>query len=211
MVINPNSSERITNQIRDAVGDEAGRAQVEVVTSAAGPAAIESDEDVVAAVAPMLATVAAHPADAYVVACFSDPGLDQLRRAVAVPAVGIAEAAMRAAMGRSERVGVISSVEDSLPRHARYWSRLGIEHGVAGDIAVVLGVLELGTAEAYQKALAAGRELVAGGAGAIVLGCTGMTHMQAALQDELGVAVVDPCRVAVAEAARLVVPSEAAT
>jgi len=59
------------------------------------------------------------------------------------------------------------------------------------------GVLELDTAEAYEKALAAGRTLVTIGADVIVLGCTGMTHMQDRLAAGLGVPVIDPCRAAV--------------
>ena len=89
-VINPNSTERITDQIRDAIDAPSG-VDVQVLTSHRGPRAIESDQDVADSIAPMLATAAAHPADAYVVACFSDPGLDELRRVSGVPAFGIAE------------------------------------------------------------------------------------------------------------------------
>jgi len=35
------------------------------------------------------------------------------------------------------------------------------------------------------------------GADVIVLGCTGMTHMQQRLSPTLGVPVIDPCRAAV--------------
>jgi Asp/Glu/hydantoin racemase len=199
-VINPNSSERISNQIREAV--ELADADATVVTSAGGPPAIESDADVTAAVDPMIATALASPAAAYVVACFSDPGLDELRSSTAVPAFGVAESAIRAALEVGSSVGVISSVADSLPRHERYWNKLGVAGRIAADVAVGLGVLELDTAEAYEKALDAGRALVTVGADVVVLGCTGMTHMQDRLAAALGVPVIDPCRAAVEIARR---------
>ena len=199
LVINPNSSEVITAQIRDAVTviDDG----VAVITSTGGPPAIESDDDVSAAVAPMIELIENHPAAAYVVACFSDPGLGYVREMAEVPAFGIAESAIHVAIQQGERVGIISSVADSLPRHARYWEHLGVGDRVVADIALGLGVLELDTPQAYQAALTAGHSLLAAGAEVIVLGCTGMTHMEARLRDELGVPVIDPCRAAV-EAAR---------
>ena len=173
-----------------------------MVTSQAGPPAIESDEDVAAAIAPMITTALASPAAAYVIACFSDPGLDELRTASPVPAFGVAESAIQAALEAGSRVGVISSVADSLPRHERYWNKLGVTDRIAADVALGLGVLELDTAEAYEKALEAGRTLVSVGADVVVLGCTGMTHMQDRLAAALGVPVIDPCRAAVEIARR---------
>lgn len=196
VVINPNSTERITRQIRDAVSTVSSR--VTVVTSLRGPPAIERDEDVAASVVPMLDVALAHDeAAAYVVACFSDPGLDELRGIRDIPAFGIAESAIRSAMEAAEKVGIVSSVEDSIPRHQRYWRRLGISDRVAGDIAVGLGVLELDTEEARERVRAAGEALVTAGAGAVVLGCTGMTHMQGRLEAHLQVPVIDPCQAAV--------------
>lgn len=196
-MINPNSSESITDQIRDAIGD--GEI-VQVVTSSGGPPAIESDADVVAAIGPMLDTARRREVGAVVVACFSDPGLDELKAESRVPAFGIAESAVQRALQVGHSVGIISSVEDSLPRHERYWAKLGMQEKIVADIALGLGVLELDTEEALNRAEQAGRELVAAGADVVVLGCTGMTHMQGRLEDSLGVPVVDPCLAAVRDA-----------
>lgn len=200
VVINPNSSERITEQIRDAVHD----ATTTVVTSPGGPEAIETDEDVAAAVEPLLATALGLDASAYVVACFSDPGLDQLREQSDIPAFGIAESAIQAATRVGSRIGVISSVDDSIPRHERYWAKLGVSDRIVADIPLGLGVLELDTEDAYEAALSAGRSLIDSGADVVVLGCTGMTHMEHRLEAALGVPVVDPCRAAVELAKRSV-------
>lgn len=200
LVINPNSSQRITAQILEAVEAEG----VRVITSQAGPPAIESDQDVIDAVGPLLDTARKQAAAAVVVACFSDPGLDELRAESAVPVFGIAESALRRAVSLGERVGVISSVAASVPRHRRYWARLGVQNNVIADIPLGLGVLELDTEEAYARAYGVGGDLVAAGADVVVLGCTGMTHMRARLEEVLRVPVVDPCTVAVDDARRTV-------
>ena len=199
VVINPNSTDRLTDQIRAAVGSIHG-AEFEVVTSDEGPPAIESDDDVISSIAPMLALASSMPADAYVVACFSDPGIVELRR-MGVAAFGIAESAMREAIDHDAKVGVISSVDASIPRHERYWRRLGLERHVVGDVAVGLGVLELDTPDAYERVRDAGNRWLAIGATALILGCTGMTHMVERLTDELGVPVIDPCQAGAAAAA----------
>lgn len=162
-----------------------------------GPAAIESDADVAASVGPLVDTAARFRPDAYVVACFSDPGLAELRSACDVPVFGIAESAIQRALQLGKWVGVVSSVEESPPRHERYWRSLGVEDSIVADVAVGLGVLELNTDEAYDRTERVAKQLVATGADVVVLGCTGMTHMQARLEETLGIPVIDPCRAAV--------------
>ena len=198
VVINPNSSEKISQQIRSAIAAE----DVVVATSPAGPPAIESDADVDAAVEPMVTTALQQDAAAYIVACFSDPGLSTLRARTETPAFGIAESAIQLAAETGPKIGVISSVSASIPRHERYWSKIGATDLIVADIALGLGVLELDTPQAFERAVGAGRRLIESGADVIVLGCTGMTHMEDALEAELGVPIVDPCRAAVQLARR---------
>ena len=202
-VVNPNSSENISRQIEDAVSPLAEDLGVEtqVVTCAEGPAAIESDEDVVAAVGAMVETARAHSADAYVVACFSDPGITELRSAVDEPVFGIAESAVLAAMSRGRAVGIISALDIAIPRHHSYWDRIGVARRIVADIASGRGVLDLESEEAYEDVLDAGKQLADSGADVLVLGCTGMTHLRVRLQDDLGLPVVEPCQAAVTFAA----------
>lgn len=203
VVVNPNSSERISMQINDAVQPLAGalRVEVEVVTSRAGPPAIETDDEVIAAVEPMIRAAEQYAADAYVVACFSDPGLIEMRASVDAPVFGIAESGVLAAMSRARNVGIISAVEEALPRHRRYWNRIGVARRVVRDVATGRGVLDLESEESYEDVLEAGRVLAESGAGAVVLGCTGMTHLRTRLQSDLGLPVVEPCQAALGFAA----------
>jgi len=194
LVINPNSSERISSQIREALSD---CDSVTVVTSTKGPSAIETDEDVSSSIEPMLTVAASRSSDAIVVACFSDPGLDRLRDQTSIPVFGIAESAIQVALTSGNHLGVISSMMTSIPRHERYWERLGVSESIAADIPLGLGVLELDTPEAESRAAQVGVQLIDAGADVIVLGCTGLTHMQTNLAEMLGVPVIDPCLAAV--------------
>lgn len=203
IVVNPNRTERISAQVDDAVRDlaEGLGIEVEVITSPGGPPAIESDADVAASVGPMIEIASGHKADAYVVACFSDPGIGEMRAKLEAPVFGIAESAVLAAMSRGRSVGVISAVEEAIPRHDRYWDRIGVATRVVGDVATGRGVLDLESEEAYEDVLDAGEQLADAGADVLVLGCTGLTHLRARLQDDLGLPVVEPCQAAVTFAA----------
>jgi Asp/Glu/hydantoin racemase len=53
---------------------------------------------------------------------------------------------------------------------------------------------------ARTRLIAAARSLVAAGAGAVVLGCTGMAHHRAAIEDACGVPVIEPCQAAAVQA-----------
>lgn len=196
VVINPNSTIRISHQIESAVRSVAPSALTTVLTSPGGPPAIESDQDVLNAIEPMIGLAQSQRASSFVIACFSDPGIDELRSVVDVPCFGIAECAVLVAMAQARNVGIISSVDASIPRHERYWRRLGISDRIVSDIAIGRGVLDLEGSEAFADTLATAREVVAGGAEVVVLGCTGLSHVRKDLAHALGVPVVDPCQAA---------------
>ena len=202
VMINPNSTEYITRQLAQAALDTPGFGlDVEVLTSHGGPPAISSDQDVVDAVDPMLRTLRQHPADAYVVGCFSDPGLAVASEEFDAPVFGIAESSIRVARDISPSIGIIAGMEGAIPRHTVYWDKLGALDDIVGEIACGRGVLDLESEEAYQDVLAAGARLQETGAEVLVLGCAGMTKMADRLSADLGLPVVEPCRAALQRAA----------
>src|SRR5579871_2788540 len=76
-----------------------------------GPGSIESAADAVVAAAEMLALLGSlPPQDAYLVACFGDPGVDAARELTDAPVVGIGEAAFRAACLVGTRFGVVTTL-----------------------------------------------------------------------------------------------------
>ncbi len=203
VVINPNSSIHVTEGIDRALEPLrlGGGPEIDCLTLAEGPPGVETQQHVDGVVAPLCRLAANHEyrAGAFVIACYSDPGLQALRGATDKPVFGIAESGLLTALTLGERVGVIAILAASIPRHERAVRAMGIESRMAGELPVGLGVTELA-----DEAVARGRLTDVGrrlrdekGADVLVMGCTGMADYRAGLEAELGLPVVDPTQAAV--------------
>ncbi len=204
IVINPNSSETVTQGI-DAAVEPLRRFGVPIrcLTLAEGPPGIESQLQADLTIAPMLALAAAQ-ADAagYVIACFGDPGLHALRDQTALPVLGIQEAAVMTALTLGQRFGVIAILPGSIPRHLRAFGSMGVLDRLAGDRALGLGVGDLADpGKSLAAMIATGKRLRdEDGADVLIMGCAGMAQYRATLEAETGLAVVEPCQAAAATA-----------
>ncbi|KAA2317224.1 Asp/Glu/hydantoin racemase [Pseudooceanicola sediminis] len=203
LIINPNSSTEVTQGIAQAVAPLAPagvRFAVEDLPD--GPATISSEEDVARAGLGFAARVGQGGADAYVSACFSDPGLDLARAAQARPVIGIQEAGILTALGRADLFGIIALAPGPMVRHRRKIRLMGVESRFAGELALpgVSAAASGRDAEVFAMCVDLGRQLRALGAGAVVLGCAGMAPIRARLEAEIGVAVIDPVVAAAAMA-----------
>jgi Asp/Glu/hydantoin racemase len=206
LVINPNSSDTVTRGIDEACEPlrMAGGPAIECITLAEGPPGIETQQHVDSVVAPLLRRVAERHGDcaAFVIACYSDPGLYSLREATRKPVLGISECGILTALTLGQRFGVIAILRQSIPRHLRYIGALGVADRLAGELPVGLGVTELADGrKTFGRMVEVGRTLrEQHGADVVVMGCAGMARYRKPLQDELGVPVVEPTQAAVAMA-----------
>jgi Asp/Glu/hydantoin racemase len=211
VVLNPNSSQSVTDALDASLEPLrfSGGPPIRCVTLAQGPPAIESDEQVAAVVEPVCDYVRdqENDAGAFVIACFSDPGLHQARLASARPVFGMAECGLLTALAHGRRYGVVSILASSLPRHLRAMRDMGIAGRLAADLPLGLGVLELG-----DRALALERMVTVGSrlrdehdADVIVLGCAGMAALRTPLEEKLGIPVIEPVQAAVSMAIHAVV------
>ncbi|KAB0267698.1 aspartate/glutamate racemase family protein [Microvirga brassicacearum] len=202
-VINPNSTESITAGIDAAVTPlrSADGPPIACVTLADGPPGIQSQRDVDGIVAPLLKRAAALEDDAaaFVIACFSDPGMYPLREQSNRPVLGIAECGVLTALTLGQRFGVIAILPTSIPRHLRYFGAMGVNDRFAADLSVGLGVTELADGErTLARMIDVGRILRdVHGADVVVMGCAGMARFRAPLERELGIPVVEPTQAAV--------------
>lgn len=203
LVINPNSNTDVTDHTSHAL--EKWRRlgiTIECVTNRHGPDTISSDQDVARASRDVVRVAGEMEADAILVACFSDPGAEQLRQAIARPVFGIQEAAILMAMARAPRFGIIALSEHAVPRHMARMDMLGFmprcagELGLSGYSALAVGQDD----DAFAESLEAGERLKRMGAGAIILGCAGFGRRRAALEAALAVPVIDPVLAGVAVA-----------
>lgn len=206
LVINPNSSESVTQGLRDAlVGMQfAGGPMIECVTIEHGPPGVVTQRQVDQASLHVADLIESRPdASAYVLACYSQPGLDLARSITSKPVYGIQDAGVLSALALADLFGVIAVAEGSIPRHLRNLRRLGVDGRLAGEVALEgsISVAESGHGEeSYAALVKAGTKLRQMGAGAIVLGCAGMSGHRRRLEDELRARVIDPTQAAVSMA-----------
>jgi Asp/Glu/hydantoin racemase len=209
-VINPNSTQAVTDAFDQALDvlRVAGGPRIESITLKEGPPGIQSQMDVENVILPLTRLVAGldkqhgEAAGAYVIACFSDPGLHAVREVTAKPVLGISESGMLAALTLGQRVGVIAILRKSLARHGRMFGALGLSSRVAAELPLDMNVVDLSD-ESRTKArlLEVGRRLRdEHAADVLVLGCAGMAAYRGWLQQELGVAVVEPTQAGTAAA-----------
>lgn len=202
LVVNPNSNEAVTDGLRDAVAPLAfpGGPEIVCVTLAEGPFGIETQEHVESVTIPLRRLVErSNDADAFVIACYSDPGLHAAREGTTRPVFGIAECGVLTALARAERYGVIAIKAGSIPRHMRYLRQMGLMDRLAGERPLNMTVAESASGEnTLPRMIAVGRELKEiDGANAVVMGCAGMARHRKPLEDALQLPVIDPTQAAV--------------
>lgn len=205
-IVNPNSSRVVTDGIDRTM--EPLRAASPVAIAAIqldeGPKGIETQAHVDGVVTPLLARAAAleGEASAFVIACFSDPGLAALREQSRHPVLGIAESAILTAMTMGQRFGILSILSKSVPRHMRMLGAMGVMDRCAADLPLELGVADLTDRNrTFARLRDVGTQLRdAHGAEVLILGCAGMTSYRADLSQALGRPVVEPCEAAAAMA-----------
>ncbi len=206
LVINPNSSEAVTRGLDAAMQclRTEGEVIIDCVTLHEGPPGIETQEHADSVVTPLLRLVReCEPRyDAFVIACYSDPGLHSVREITPKPVLGIAESGLLTALTLGHRIGVIAILHKSIPRHLRYLGAMGLAGRLAAELPLNMGVAELtDEARTFSRLVEVARELrERHAADVIVLGCAGMASYRARLQATMNVPVVDPAQAAVAAA-----------
>lgn len=204
IVINPNSNTAVTDGLDHALEGfrRPGMPAIECLTLAEGPFGIESQVHSEQVVLPLVELVANRPdAGAFVIACYSDPGIDACRSVSKAPVFGIQESGVLTALARGDRFGVLAIAEPSIKRHRRYLQKMQVVERLAGERALNMTVDESARgADTFTRLADVGRALIADGADVLVLGCAGMARHRRALEVELACPVVEPTQAAVAMA-----------
>ncbi len=205
LVINPNSDESVTEgMIRELKGFHFSEGpRIECVSLSDGPFGIESQADIEAVTLPLRKMVSeSRNVDAFVIACYSDPGLHVCREASEKPVFGIQECGVLTAMSLGDRFGVIALQESSIRRHLRYLRQMGVMERLAGERAASLSVRESVSGKGtFEKLLKAAKRLRdSDQADTIILGCAGMATHRAKLELVIGIPVIAPVQAAVSMA-----------
>ncbi len=210
-LINPNSTASMTAQALDsALLVKHSSTKVSASNPADTPVSIEGGADEALAVPGMLAEIRkgeAQGVDAYVIACFDDPGLHAAREIAKGPVLGICQAAVQVAMTISRRFSIITTLPRSVPIIEDLVSDYGADRHCRKVRAINLPVLGLEEdPEEAERLLLNEIELAKreDRAEAIILGCAGMTSLCDRLRDATGVPVIDGVAAAVKLAEALV-------
>ena len=207
LIVNPNTTASMTETIAAAARAVAAPGtEISAVTSPMGPASIEGFYDEAFAVPGLIqALLRSTDADAGIIACFDDTGLDAARSVARFPVVGICEAALVTAGQLAKRVAVITTLSRSIVPLEELVRRYGFAER-ARVTACNVAVLDLekpgsGAAEKLDAEIARALD---NGAEAIVLGCAGMADLAAMLARKFGIPVIDGVAAAVKQAEALV-------
>ena len=206
VVINPNSSVDVTDGIDAAMQPLrfSDGPSIDCLTLKDGPPGIETQRHVESVVGPLCDLIEreGNNTDAFVIACFSDPGLHSARETTTRPVMGISESGITTALTLGEKFGIIAILPEGVTRHKRYIRQMGLEGRLAGDRAIGVGVTGLSAEEEVESRMTAvGRKLIEeDGADTLIMGCAGMARYRHRLEDTLGVPVIDPSQAAVADA-----------
>jgi Asp/Glu/hydantoin racemase len=204
-IINPNSTETVTRGIDAAMSPLRipGGPKIECVTLKEGPPGVQTQRDVDGVIAPLCRLIGELDAGAaaFVIACFSDPGLHSARETTRKPVLGIMECGILTALTLGQRFGVIAILETSIPRHLRTINAMGVQSRLAGERAVGLPVVELSDeGKTLKRMMDTARALRDDGANSVVMGCAGMAQYRERVEQAAGIPVVEPTQAAAAMA-----------
>ena len=209
-VINPNTTLSMTDKIGEAARTGVSPdTEIISVSPEGGAASIEGHQDEAIAAMGVLDVIRKDEgkSDAYIIACFGDPGLLAAREITDRPVLGVAEAGMHAATF----VGSGFSIVTTLARTINIARHLVLLYGMsehcrrirASELEVL--ALEDPQSNAYRIILDECQKAIKEDeCNAIVLGCAGMADLAKNLTAELKIPIIDGVVVAAGFAEALV-------
>lgn len=186
----------MTESMISVARESAAGAEVLGWTNHLGPPAIQGPEDGEAAAEGLLALLPqarAAAADAIIIGCFDDTGLEALRGAAHCPVIGIGQAAMSLAALHSERFGIVTTLDVSVPVIAANVEAYGHRQACVGVFASGLPVLsvERGGQDVEDRLATTIATAQTAGSDAVVLGCAGMSGLRHSLSARTGSRLID--------------------
>ena len=206
LIINPNSSEDMTRDIRKTVAyAEDGEFSLDVVRMPGSPHVLESFSDYTLAGAQVIAYLrqlqekGPFPYDGVCLACMGDPCLYAVKEESPVPVVGIAEAGLSMALLAGFRFSILASSAKAKPMMESMVMTYGLSARMASvetfEIPIDAfmedpDVLRSSIRRTAQSAMARGADV-------LLLGCAGMTMISDELHALAEIPIIDPIKAGV--------------
>ena len=182
---------------------------LEIVHLRHGPEAIQSEYDEANATPFIIEEVRGtgrESFDAVILYCFSDPALPAAREISVIPVLGIGESAQIFAMGIADRIGILATVDQTIPKMRRKLGARGFIARFPSIRALNIPVLDYDQPERVVKqALEVTRSMVdQDGVDALILGCGSLLKIRDPIQERFSIPVIVPGEVALKHAEALV-------
>jgi allantoin racemase len=211
ILINGNSSRAVSKGISEAtatiVGSEFKELTFEVVTPSFGPSTVEGYLDGDLAAIAVASEVAKwnNDGDAFVIACFSDPGLYAAREITNKPVIGIAQASMAVAVQLGHVFSILTPLSRLRPVLNGLVRRYGFQDHCSSIESVALSVADAkrDREQTINLFIEAGERSVMHGAEVIILGGAVLAGMENEISAALGIPVLDPVKCAIGQAVLL--------
>lgn len=204
-VINPNDSETMRQMIEQTCTSVmAVDTDLDMVCGGAGVASVEGFYDGARAQVGVLDRIIEGDRDGYdgyLIACADDTALHAAREISPAPVIGIGEAAMHTATLLGNGFSILTAQQKSIPILAHNAAAYGFTQQARGVHAARLPVLALSdthnVSQQEQLIERAKAILRQDGSEVLVLGCAGFAPYRTAMEDALGLPVVDGIAVGV--------------
>jgi len=199
LVININTSQSITNKMREVIFKvKRADSEVDVVCPKHGPASIDSSYDEAYAVPPTLELVKEANKgdyDAILLGCFCDAGVEAAREISDIPVIAMEEATYALATTLGNKFGLLTETQPRVAMKELHVRRAGLLQRLASIRALGLSTADLDAQPEQTKSagLTLARRMVKeDGAEVIIMGCAAMSGYSDDIERELGVPVLDP-------------------
>lgn len=212
LLINPNTSQTVTDRVADAARAIAGPGCTIVAATAAfgSPYIASRAASVVGAHAALdlarrlVGPENPHGFDAALMACFGEPGIEALREELAIPVLGMAETSFDAALRYGPRFGVVTGGAAWIPMLRDFAAVRGLSQALVSvrTLPIDGGAIARDPDGALPALAEAARLAHADGAASVILGGAGLAGLAARLP-ALGFPVLDCLECLIAAALRL--------
>lgn len=206
LIINPNSSEEMTRDIRNTVAYAVDSEwSIDVVRMAGSPHVLESFSDYTLAGAQVITYLSQLQEqgpfhyDGVLLACMGDPCLYAVKEVCPVPLVGIAEAGISTALLAGYKFSILASSEKAKPMMESMVMTYGLTDRMASveTFALPIGAFMKDPEVLRSSIRNTVGSAVANGADVLLLGCAGMTMLSQELDTLADILIIDPIKAGV--------------
>jgi Asp/Glu/hydantoin racemase len=203
LLINPNTSAKTTEMMLAAARPFIGRHMIlRGMTSSKGAEMILSDYDLAIASQEVIriGQTEAENVDCIIIGAFGNPGLEELRRSLSCPVIGIGEAAILEAAANGRRFGIVTTTPDLKASIIEGVDKLLLSEALVGVRITEEDPLTLArNPEMQSRALynACVKSFQTDGAQAVVIGGGPLSDSAAMLERHFGEVIVQPIPAAI--------------